>query len=149
MGFWENKKVIITWRAGFLSSYILEKLKQRKCSNIFVPLVEEYDLTKGKIVIRLYQDYPADIVIHLAVIVAGICTFYLSNKIGSVGVVYGLIIAGIIYALWCGIIAVKYYNRESWVLEMNQISRKNKILILCPICGSLIIRKKFFMFWSV
>ena len=78
-----------------------------------MPLVEEYDLTKGKIVIRLYQDYPADIVIHLAVIVAGICTFYLSNKIRSVGVVYGLIIAGIIYALWCGIIAVKYYNRES------------------------------------
>ncbi len=46
-------------------------------------------------------------------IIAGICTFYLSNKIGFAGVIYGLIIAGIIYALWCGIIAVKYYRRES------------------------------------
>jgi len=47
----------------------------------------------------------------ISAIVAGICTFYLSNKIGSAGVVYGLIIAGIIYALWCGIIAVEYYKR--------------------------------------
>ena len=47
----------------------------------------------------------------VSAIVAGICTFYLSNKIGSAGVVYGLIIAGIIYALWCGIIAVEYYKR--------------------------------------
>ena len=47
----------------------------------------------------------------VSAIVAGICTFYLSNKIGSTGVVYGLIIAGIIYALWCGIIAVEYYKR--------------------------------------
>lgn len=48
----------------------------------------------------------------VSAIVAGICTFYLSNKIGSAGVVYGLIIAGIIYALWCGIIAVGYYKGE-------------------------------------
>lgn len=47
----------------------------------------------------------------VSAIVAGICTFYLSNKIGSTGVVYGLIIAGIIYSLWCGIIAVEYYKR--------------------------------------
>lgn len=53
MGFWENKKVIITGGAGFLGSYILEKLKQRGCSNIFVPLVKDYDLTKEKNVIRL------------------------------------------------------------------------------------------------
>lgn len=72
MNFWEDKRVIVTGGAGFLGSYIVEKLKQRGCENIFVPLVEDYDLTKEKNVIRLYQDYTADIVIHLAAVVGGI-----------------------------------------------------------------------------
>ena len=72
MNFWEDKKVIITGGAGFLGSYVIEKLKKRGCRNIFVPLVEDYDLTKEKNVIRLYQDYPTDIVIHLAAVVGGI-----------------------------------------------------------------------------
>jgi len=72
MSFWKDKRVIVTGGAGFLGSYILEKLKQRGCNNIFVPLVEDYDLTKEKNVIRLYRDYPGDIVIHLAAVVGGI-----------------------------------------------------------------------------
>ena len=72
MSFWEDKRVIITGGAGFLGSYVVEKLNERGCKNIFVPLVEDYDLTKEKNVIRLYQDYSADIVIHLAAVVGGI-----------------------------------------------------------------------------
>ena len=72
MNFWEDKRVIVTGGAGFLGSYVVEKLKERGCKNMFVPLVEDYDLTKEKNVIRLYQDYPADIVIHLAAVVGGI-----------------------------------------------------------------------------
>jgi GDP-L-fucose synthase len=72
MSFWEDKRVIVTGGAGFLGSYVVEKLKERGCKNIFVPLVEDYDLTKEKNVIRLYQGYPADIVIHLAAVVGGI-----------------------------------------------------------------------------
>ncbi len=72
MDFWRDKRVIVTGGAGFLGSYVMEKLKERGCKNIFVPLVEGYDLTKEKSVIRLYQDYPADIVIHLAALVGGI-----------------------------------------------------------------------------
>ena len=72
MNFWEDKRVITTGGAGFLGSYVMEKLKERGCKNIFVPLVEDYDLTKEKNIIRLYQDYPADIVIHLAAVVGGI-----------------------------------------------------------------------------
>ena len=72
MGFWEDKRVIVTGGAGFLGSYVMEKLKERGCKNIFAPLVEDYDLTKEKNVIRLYQDYHADIVIHLAAVVGGI-----------------------------------------------------------------------------
>ena len=72
MGFWEDKRVIVTGGAGFLGSYVTAKLKKRGCRNIFIPLVEDYDLIKEKNVIRLYQDYSADIVIHLAAVVGGI-----------------------------------------------------------------------------
>ena len=72
MSFWEDKRVIVTGGAGFLGSYVVEKLKERGGKNIFVPLVEDYDLTKEKNIIKLYQDYPADIVIHLAAVVGGI-----------------------------------------------------------------------------
>ena len=72
MNFWEDKRVIVTGGAGFLGSYVVEKLKERGCNDIFVPLVEDYDLTKEKNIIKLYQDYPADIVIHLAAVVGGI-----------------------------------------------------------------------------
>jgi len=72
MDFWGDKRVIVTGGAGFLGSYVVEKLKERGCKNIFIPRSKEYDLTKEKNVIRLYQDYPADIVIHLAAVVGGI-----------------------------------------------------------------------------
>jgi GDP-L-fucose synthase len=72
MNFWQDRRVIVTGGAGFLGSYVVEKLKERGGNNIFVPLVEDYDLTKEKNIIKLYQDYPADIVIHLAAVVGGI-----------------------------------------------------------------------------
>ena len=72
MSFWEDKRVIVTGGAGFLGSYVVEKLKERGCKNLFVPLVEDYDLTGEKNIIRLYKNCPADIVIHLAAVVGGI-----------------------------------------------------------------------------
>ena len=72
MNFWKDKRVIVTGGAGFLGSYVVEKLEERGCKNIFVPLVEDYDLTKEKNVIRLYRSYPADTVVHLAAVVGGI-----------------------------------------------------------------------------
>lgn len=42
-----------------------------------------------------------------AAIIAGISTFYLSARYGVVGVVWGIALAGSIYAFWCVMIAVK------------------------------------------
>jgi GDP-L-fucose synthase len=72
MSFWGNKRVIVSGGARFLGSYVVEKLKERGCNNIFIPRSKDYDLTKEKNVIRLYQNYPCYIVINLAAVVGGI-----------------------------------------------------------------------------
>jgi len=72
MSFWTNKRVTVTGGAGFLGSHLVEKLKQRSCEKIFVPLIEEYNLVDTKTIKRLYQDAKPDIVIHLAAVVGGI-----------------------------------------------------------------------------
>ena len=72
MNFWKDKRVIVTGGAGFLGSCVVEKLKERGCKNIFIPRCKDYDLTKEANVIRLYQDYPCAMVIHLAAVVGGI-----------------------------------------------------------------------------
>ncbi len=72
MGFWENKRVLITGGTGFLGSYVVGKLKKRGCKNIFTPRSRDYDLVHIKAVKRVYKDSKPDIVIHLAAVVGGI-----------------------------------------------------------------------------
>jgi len=72
MNFWQEKKVVVTGGAGFLGSFVLEKLMSRGCQHIFVPRIEEYNLVEMESVERLYKDANPDIVIHLAAKVGGI-----------------------------------------------------------------------------
>jgi GDP-L-fucose synthase len=66
------ERVVVTGGAGFLGSYVVEKLKARGCEHIFVPRRAEYDLVQSEAIKRLYDDTQPDLVIHLAAVVGGI-----------------------------------------------------------------------------
>jgi len=70
--FWSRRRVCVTGGAGFLGSYILDKLGNRGAKEVFVPHIEDYDLVQPEAVKRMLADSRADIVIHLAANVGGI-----------------------------------------------------------------------------
>ena len=72
MSFWANKKVTVTGGAGFLGSFVVQKLRQAGCQRVFVPRSRDYNLIEMKGVENLYQDSQPDCVIHLAAQVGGI-----------------------------------------------------------------------------
>ena len=67
----KDKRVTVTGGAGFLGKHLVAKLEKRGC-NIFVPLIEDYDLVNMEAVKQLYADAKPDITIHLAAKVGGI-----------------------------------------------------------------------------
>ena len=76
--FWSNKRVVVTGGGGFLGSFVVEKLKERGATDIFIPRKKDYDLTQREAIERLYVDVlksvdPKNVVIiHLAANVGGI-----------------------------------------------------------------------------
>jgi GDP-L-fucose synthase len=76
--YWNDKRVIVTGGSGFLGSFVIEKLKQRGATEIFVPRIHTYNLVEPNDVRRLYADTLKNvdpkkvIIIHLAANVGGI-----------------------------------------------------------------------------
>jgi GDP-L-fucose synthase len=70
--FWQNKRVCVTGGAGFLGSFVLEKLEERGAKEIFVPHIEDYDLTLLEDIKRMLDEAQPDLIIHLAALAGGI-----------------------------------------------------------------------------
>lgn len=69
---WSHKRVVVTGGAGFLGSFVVDKLKERGCTQVFVPRSHQYDLREQEAIVRLYEEQKPHMVIHLAAVVGGI-----------------------------------------------------------------------------
>jgi len=82
-----SKRIMLTGGAGFLGSFVTEKLKAmpvphkryahqaakaRGCKDIFIPKEQDYDLTKAAAIEAAFKASKPDVVIHLAAKVGGI-----------------------------------------------------------------------------
>jgi GDP-L-fucose synthase len=62
----------VTGGAGFLGSFVVEKLRERGATHIFVPRKAEYDLRNRDAILDLLHETNPHIIIHLAASVGGI-----------------------------------------------------------------------------
>jgi len=69
---WQDTRVVVTGGAGFLGSFIVEKLRERGCREICIPRSSEYDLRDREAILRLLEAARPDIILHLAAVVGGI-----------------------------------------------------------------------------
>lgn len=76
--YWHDKRVIVTGGAGFLGSFVLERLRSLGAGEIFVPKIEDYDLTQITEIERMFDNAASGrpelktVVIHLAALAGGI-----------------------------------------------------------------------------
>jgi GDP-L-fucose synthase len=102
MGFWTNKRVVVTGGAGFLGSFVIEKLRDCGCTEIMCPRSKNYDLREKDQVARLFRDARPEVVFHLAAVVGGIGAnrrypgrFFYENAIMGIHTIEGARLHGI------------------------------------------------------
>lgn len=66
------KRFLVTGGSGFLGSFVVERLKQRGASAVYVPRASEFDLRDAGATRRMFEHARPEVVIHLAARVGGI-----------------------------------------------------------------------------
>jgi len=68
-----KKRITVTGGKGFLGTHLVRKLREeRKCPNVFIADLPEYDLRTLDGIKSMFNDQKPDIMIHLAAVVGGI-----------------------------------------------------------------------------
>ena len=93
--FWKGRRVCVTGGAGFLGSFVVEKLHARGAAEVFIPTIEKYDLTQMDSIRQMLDDSHPDLIIHLAAQVGGIganlahpADFFYSNLMMGVQLIH-------------------------------------------------------------
>ena len=68
----KNRRICVTGGGGFLGSFVIENLRARGCTEIFVPRKREFDLTRPAEIERMVAAARPDVLFHLAAVVGGI-----------------------------------------------------------------------------
>src|SRR5512133_196991 len=99
--FWKNRRVCVTGGAGFLGSFVVEKLGGLG-AEVFVPHIEQYDLVEREAILRLLADARPQLILHLAAVVGGIganrahpAEFFYKNLMMGVQLMHESYLAGV------------------------------------------------------
>jgi len=98
-----EKHITVTGGKGFLGTHLIHKLKEeRKCPNVKIADLPEYDLRQLSDVKKMFDDQKPDIVIHLAAVVGGIGAnkenpgkFFYDNAIMGIQLIHEAYLRGI------------------------------------------------------
>ncbi len=67
-----DRRVMVTGGSGFLGSHVVDELRARGATDVFVPRSGQYDLTDAHATRKLFDEERPDLVVHLAAKVGGI-----------------------------------------------------------------------------
>ena len=110
---WAATSVVVTGGAGFLGSFVVDRLRSLGCQKVFVPRSRDFDLRSKEATRRLLEQCGPDLVIHLAATVGGIG----ANRANPARFFYDNAIMGL------------------ELLEQARLAHVRKVIIVGSVCG--------------